>query len=271
MLRNISLAWLTLGDTDALTLVQAAAAAGFGHVGLKVIPNAGSAAPPLTGNTKLLREIKRTLSNEGISVLEMGGVWFTPNIQPGGLKQALETGRELGAKFVIAAAADDCRTRLMENIASMCELAEPIGLKVAIEFIPYSSIASLKDACQAVSAIGWSNCGIVVDALHLARSQTPASELAAVPAQCVYLSHLCDAPRIAPPDLRGESRTRRLLPGMGELPLFDLLDGLPVHVPIEIEAPCAAVAHLPPIERARQVAAATTRFFEAYEGAKQSR
>ena len=267
MLRALSLAWLTVGETDALTLVRAAAESGFGRIGLKVIPNPGSVAQPLAENAPMVAKIRRALSEEGISVLEMGGVWFTPSLDPRQLKPSLEVGAQLGARFVIAAAGDDCRERLTRNIASMCELAEPFGLKVAIEFIAYSPIATLKDACEVSAAIGHPGCGIVIDALHLARSGTRISEIASVPPGSIHLAHLCDAPRVPPADLRAESRAQRLPPGAGELPLFAFMDALPPELPLEVEAPCASLAQLHPIERARRVAAATRNFLESYRAA----
>ena len=135
MLRKLSLAWLSVGETDPVTLISAAAAAGFGRVGLKVVPNAGSAVPPLAGNAPLIRDTRRALAAEGIEALEMGGVWFGPGLDPRQLVPSLEAGAELGARYVIAAAGDECRQRLVANIASLCALAAPFGVKVAIEFI----------------------------------------------------------------------------------------------------------------------------------------
>ena len=60
-----------------------------------------------------------------------------------------------------------------------------------------------------------------------------------------------------PEELRRESRTARLLPGEGELPLDALLDALPPDVAISVEAPSARDAHLPAAERARRALAAT--------------
>lgn len=262
MLRKLSLAWLSVGETDPVTLISAAAAAGFGRVGLKVVPNAGSAVPPLAGNAPLIRDTRRALAAEGIEALEMGGVWFGPGLDPRQLVPSLEAGAELGARYVIAAAGDECRQRLVANIASLCALAAPFGVKVAIEFIAYSPIATLQDALDAAAATGHADCGVVVDALHLARSGTPLAALASAPPGSICLAHLCDAPRAAPADLRVESRTQRLLPGEGELALSDFIDAVPPGVAFEVEAPCAALASLDPIERALRVAAATRRFLE---------
>ena len=51
---------------------------------------------------------------------------------------------------------------------------------------------------------------------------------------------LCDAPAQAPDDLVAEARTRRLLPGAGELDLAALLDALPAGLAYGVEVPLAS-------------------------------
>jgi len=111
--------------------------------------------------------------------------------------------------------------------------------------------------------------GVLVDALHLCRSGGSPADVAplarANPRRYPYLQ-LCDAPLVAPAGgergLYAEAVAGRLAPGEGELPLRELLDAMPAGVPLSIETPVAAIAHLPPVERARHAMAATRRLLE---------
>ena len=62
-----------------------------------------------------------------------------------------------------------------------------------------------------------------------------------MPARLLPLVHFFDARApdfsLPPEELRRESRTARLLPGEGELPLDALLDALPPDVAVSVEAP----------------------------------
>jgi nucleoid-associated protein YgaU len=74
---------------------------------------------------------------------------------------------------------------------------------------------------------------------------------------------LCDAPLRSPvsiDDKTIEARTARLLPGLGQLPLTDLLAHLPANITLAVEAPTVALLDLPFNEQARIVRDQTIRF-----------
>lgn len=263
-LSQTSLAWLTLGETGPLSLIRSAHEAGFGRVGLKVVPNPGSTMPPIVGNRPLMNEIKSTLAETDISVVEMGGVWISPDFDPAAFDEALETGRELGAQFAIAAGSDPVQSRLVDHLAALTERAERVGLRIAIEFISFSTIPDLRSAYRLSRCVGQAGCGILVDVLHLARSGGTCADISSVPRSSIFLAHLCDAPLPPPPDLRKESRQDRLLPGQGQLPLLAFLDALPADVPLEIEAPVSAHRSLSKQEVAMRTAEATIQLYSSH-------
>ena len=94
--------------------------------------------------------------------------------------------------------------------------------------------------------------GVLVDALHLARSGGTPAAVAALPPERIAYMQLCDAPAKAPPleDLAHESRNYRLPPGEGELPLDELFDALPDDIPISVEVPRSVDAGRTTRERA---------------------
>ena len=101
------------------------------------------------------------------------------------------------------------------------------------------------------------NASVLIDALHFSRSGGLPAHVAQVDPSLLQYAQICDAGPDMPgptdtPALIREARTGRLLPGEGVLPLRELVAALPDTVPLAVEAPCRATAHLPAVERARR-------------------
>jgi sugar phosphate isomerase/epimerase len=95
-------------------------------------------------------------------------------------------------------------------------------------------VRTLPEALAIVMAADRPNGGILVDALHLARSGGQPDDLADVPPALLPYLQLADAPTDAPDDLYEEAVHGRLLPGDGQLPLAALLAAVP-GVPVSLE------------------------------------
>ncbi len=256
----VSLAALTILDAGPAGQIRAAAEAGFEAVGLRLNPFVAS-DPEIVGHAERESEIRRLLAATGLGVMEIGvfpiGAAF--DIEP--LKPVLAFSAEIGARFIVCPVEDEDRNRRCAAFACLCDAASPYGLRVLAEFNPYSAMPRLADAQALVAATARSNGALCIDALHLSRSGGEPADLATIPPALMPLVHFCDAraPDFSKPpeELRRESRTARLLPGEGELPLDDLLAALPPNVVVSVEAPTSRDAHLPAAERARLALAAT--------------
>ena len=159
---------------------------------------------------------------------------------------------------------------MTDNLGRLAETAAQFELGLALELMPYTALNSLEKASRLVTGCKRANVGLLIDALHLARSGgTPEDVAGLPPGQIAYLQ-LCDAPQHRPADLplRVESLNNRLYPGEGELPLVALLDALPPGIVIDVETPVAADRHLPADQRAAKAAAATRRLVHAWSGQK---
>jgi sugar phosphate isomerase/epimerase len=91
-----------------------------------------------------------------------------------------------------------------------------------------------------VSEVGDPDAGVLIDALHLARTGGVPADVAALPPNLVRSVQLCDGPAASPRtvgEIVAEARGKRLPPGAGELPLSDLLQAVPNDVALSIEAP----------------------------------
>ena len=260
MVRPISLAHLTLLDATPLELIDAAAAAGFSHVGLRIVPPVPDPAwPCIVGDVRAERAIKQRLSDAGVELLDVEAFWLGPETRVQDWEAALALGARLGARYLVVICDDPDPARAIDNFAKLCALAGGLGLKPALEFIPYTHVTRLADALQIVQSAGAPNAGLLIDLLHLSRSGGTTAQLGSVPAELVHFAHVCDAPAAIPPTtdaLRREARGDRLYPGEGALPVRDFLAALPGGVPVAIEAPNVRHAHLTFAERAQRARAA---------------
>jgi sugar phosphate isomerase/epimerase len=264
---RLSLAHLTIEAADPVALIEAAAAAGFDAVGLRVISAPGAPPRPLVaGDPALIDRVQAALAATGLEVLQVNSFWITPDTTDSDFAPVLETAARLQAGSVLVVISDPDRQRAADRFAACCAAAEPLGIGIALEFQSYSPVRTVAQALRLIETGGFGNAGLVVDALHLDRGGGSPADVAAVPPERLRFVQLCDAPaqRPAPEALRREARAARLYPGEGELPLFELMDALPRGVPLDLEVPCERAAHLPPVEQARLAAEATRRFLDAY-------
>ena len=252
---DLALAPLTVGRPPAEELATAAAAAGFGRVGLTLrLPDGGRARE--LDDPRSRRRLRSHLDDLGLRVLDAGVLVVAPDA--GSDDALVEAAAELGADRLVALVRDGHLPRAAERLAAACATAAAAGLRVGVEPMPYSACRTLADARALVAAAGAPGAGVVVDVLHLFRSGGTAADLSGLGAAEVALLQLCDARAAAPPPsrLREEALGDRCYPGLGQLPLREVLAALPDGVPVTVEAPVAADAGRTPADRARSAAAA---------------
>ena len=132
------LAYLTVAGAAPIEHIEAAAAAGYGNVGLRVVAPLGLTLPhAIIGNAPLVGAIRTACRNTGVRVYDLDALTLAASTDMRQLHAAVEVGAELGAEIV----------RLV-----------------------------VEDACAFVAAAGRSNGGVCLDVLHLSRSgATPAA------------------------------------------------------------------------------------------------
>lgn len=145
--------------------------------------------------------------------------------------------------------------------ASLCDRAAAHGLRVALEFVPYTDIPDVVTADAIVAAAGRPNGGLCVDSWHFYRGRPDLTALAAVRADRIFMIQVNDGPlRPEHPNRRHDAIHNRRLPGEGE---FDLLawlramdrPGLASTVSVEVYSD--ALAGLEPAAAASQAYDAT--------------
>ncbi|HXF55110.1 MAG TPA: sugar phosphate isomerase/epimerase [Hyphomicrobiaceae bacterium] len=237
----LSVAHLSELEVPPADLIEYAARAGFASIGLRINPaQPGGIAYPLA--TKAERaEVRRRIAATGVSVLYIEMVGLSETTRIADYRAMLETGAEIGASRV-AVGGDSANFQVVaERMAEMCDLARPHGIAVDIEFMPFRPVRTFADAVEVVRRADRPNAHILVDALHVFRSGSSLDDIAKADPAFLGTFQICDAPREAPPpaELAMEARTRRMLPGHGNLPLWPLIDALPADMPVGVELPVA--------------------------------
>jgi sugar phosphate isomerase/epimerase len=267
---DFSLAHLTVLSLPPPQVVEVAARTGYRYVGLRLLAVTPTPGYPLMDDKAAMRETKARMADSGIGVLDIELVRLTPETDVASLTPFLEAGAELGARYVLTAAYDPDRGRLIERYAALCRLAAPFGLNVILEFFPWTVVPNLSNAVHVVRAAGQPNSNILVDVLHFDRSNSTLDELERVPAELLPFVHLADAPAEKPTTTEGlifTARSERLPPGEGGIDIAGILNHMPSGIPVALEVPMATLtSEVGPEEVARRVRKAAARVLAGVQG-----
>jgi sugar phosphate isomerase/epimerase/4-hydroxyphenylpyruvate dioxygenase-like putative hemolysin len=264
---DYSLAHLTALSLSPPELVEAAAEAGYRYVGLR-LTRVTPQEPhyPLATDPALMRTTKVRLAATGIEVLDIELARISPDEDPRDFLRFLDAGAELGARHVIAQLPDPDRARKIDRFAQLCELAQPLGLTVDLEFPSWTETPDLREAVRVLRGADQPNAGILIDLLHFARSGSSVADLRQVPPEWFHFAHVCDAPPGVPATNEGlihTARFERLFPGEGGIDVHGILDALPPGLPYALEIPRATlVAQVGGKEHARLAIAAARDYLD---------
>ncbi len=170
-------------------------------------------------------------------------------------------GAEAVAGVVMAPEMD--RAAAVKGLAHLGKMGADRGLKVCIEWLPWTALDTIKSAWELVQEAGGDNIGLVFDTWHWLRQPGgPDPEtLRQIPGDRIHCVQLDDAPAQGTgEDQMMESMTNRLLPGEGDvdwketLSLLDAIGADPIWAP---EVFNVGLMGEGPLEMARKTRAAT--------------
>jgi sugar phosphate isomerase/epimerase len=243
---SFSLAALTVLELAPPALIDVAAACGYQHVGIRLLPaTPGGLAYPLMEDEAALKETLIHLDATGITVADLEVVALRPETEIAPFSAFFETGARLGAKHILVAAYDPDLDRFRDRYAAFCDAAAPYGLTADLEFMPWTYVPDLVTARGVVAQIGRPNAGVLVDALHFDRSGSSIADLAHVPTTCLHYWQLCDGPAERPAtteEMIHAARYERMFPGEGGIDLVALKRAMPADITVSIEVPTAELA-----------------------------
>ncbi|MEZ5448838.1 MAG: sugar phosphate isomerase/epimerase [Thiolinea sp.] len=253
---RFSLSYLTVLEATPPEAVRIAAACGYDFVGFRITP-AGSEPPfPLLTDNRLLRETKAALADTGVQVADIEIVRINADFDAQSTLPFLERCAELEARHILVAGDDADLQRTAGHFAEFCELAAQYRLTADLEPMPWTGVKHVRDALQVLELAGHDNGYILLDALHVARSDSSYADIAAIdPARINYVQ-FCDAPQLANPSVEQlihTARDERRLPGQGDIDLAGFLRVIPKDKVLAVEVPRKAEsATLPALHRARE-------------------
>jgi sugar phosphate isomerase/epimerase len=149
-----------------------------------------------------------------------------------GRRQFFEAAAVLGADTLVAVhltGGSVDRAFATDAFGTLCDDAAAHGLRVALEFMPFSGLPDLAAGWAVVEGAGRSNGGLVFDVCHFVRSGGGADLLRSIPADRIFSIQLADGPAVAPADLVDEAMFHRAPPGEGEMGVAAILAGLAEH------------------------------------------
>jgi sugar phosphate isomerase/epimerase len=225
-------------------------------------PACGVWFDPATWTDATTSEVRRRFDDTGLIALDLEPIIPAPDTPDHG-ERVLEAAAAIGAQHVLFTSRLPDLSATADRFAQLCQVAEPLGVRLVCEFLPIFPLRSLAMALEVVAPHDPSVAGVLIDNLHLSRSGGSIADLAGIdPARLPYLQ-IADAPAqvpIEPMALLDEAINGRLLPGDGALPIDELLAAVP-EVPLSFEVRSRALrdGFTDPVERARHLLAVADR------------
>lgn len=267
--RLLSTAPLTLSHLGPVDFMRTAARAGFRHATVRTLGGGPLAQPEamtsLIRTHQEVREVKAAMAEEGISAHEIEVASVDAGVHIPDFQRGLDWAAELGGRYLVTVTSDTDKARRLDNITALAALAEPMGIRLVVEFIPWYPIATLAEGVELATGVGH-GMGVLVDALHLFRSGAVAADLAGLDPDLFPYVQLCDAPGgvFDVEEMRRQSLEERLDPGAGELDLVGVLRALPKGIPVNVEVPhVTRVAKIGSVAHALSVREHTERLLAA--------
>jgi sugar phosphate isomerase/epimerase len=175
-------------------------------------------------------EMKRILDGHGITHVEVEWLldWFTTDQRRAASDETrallLDAAEALRARHIkIGDLGNDCADvpRMAEEFGTLCGQAAQRGTNVLFEMLPaaFSRAPSLDQVLSICRESGAKNGGIMLDNLHLQRTDTSPAQIARIPRDMPLGVEINDGMLATPVNFPDSVVNKRLLPGDGE---FDI-------------------------------------------------
>ncbi len=240
----VSLAAGTVLDATPEQTIHVAARAGYDGVGLRL--------DPATVTPRQAQRLADQIDANGLALLDVEVVRLEPRQSIDSQLRLLELAHLIGSRFLLTVSEHPDLRATELALGRLYEAAAGSGVRVAVEFMRFTGIHSLRDALAVLERVAPADQAVVVvDALHLHRGGETPSDVASAPAHRIGYLQLCDAAELEPEELATEARHHRLAPGQGILPLRQLVNAAPPGTPVSVEVQSDRLyADMEPAQRA---------------------
>lgn len=251
-------------DVPPIELIGIAAGLGCSAVTIFThVPDAARGRFPLVTQADLPL-LQPALAEAGVSVCNLEVFPLDRDDAPDRFDAALALGAALGAARATAHVHDADFAAAVRRFGDFCDRAAAYGLIAGLEFNGFSAVWDLPAALAIVEAAGRANGEIVLDMLHLVRSDGTAADVERAQGRIGY-AQICDGPLLMAEEGRWREAIReRMLPGAGEFPLAAIVGALAPGSWIDVEVPQTAAmkAGVSALDRARAAVEASSRVLE---------
>jgi sugar phosphate isomerase/epimerase len=128
---------------------------------------------------------------------------------------------------------------LAERLDELAVRAGPVGLRLAVEFVPWGHLADVGDAWDVVRRCPSPLVGVNFDFWHHLAGRADADMVRRVPGDRIHSVHYTDGiPDLTEPDPLRRTMRQRKLPGAGAFPMVEtirLLDEIGADLPFTVE------------------------------------
>ena len=207
-------------------ILEAARGAGYRAVGLDIY-NVGAWCRE--GGS--IDHLAALLASMDLSCTDVSPLVISPDA-----RQTIEACRDL-ARLAGATSAKSCVVAFGPDLASAsdpeavaalnscADILGRVGVKVALEYLPYSPLNTVDEAIGLCERLGWERAGLCVDTWHteIGEQMTAFRELRA---EQIALVQVSDAKLPLGATVIESSRRRRRMPGLGDLRLVEMLGHL---------------------------------------------
>ena len=253
---------MTSPEAEFEDRVAAAAAAGYGGIGLRPRHRERAHATGLSD-----AGMRAVLADHGVQVLEIEVLSGWGSDEEGQRRarehedQIYQLVDAVGGRHLTVTGAGLVGPieRAAERFAGVCDRAAEHGLRVALEFLPWTEVPDADHARAIVELAARPNGGIMVDSWHHYRGAASDAQLRAIPPELVVAIQFDDG-RLEGEGTLLEQTYERLMPGAGEFDLVrfvQVLAGSGVHGPLCVEVISARTRELPAADVAAEAADAT--------------
>jgi sugar phosphate isomerase/epimerase len=179
-------------------------------------------------------EARRMVTDAGIEVpvLEALSQWSggPSEQQQQELDQLLELADTFGASMLMACVLEPAAdlSAAADGLALACDAAAAQGLRVCLEFLPWTAVPTLQTGWELIQRSGASNSGLILDAWHWHRQPggRDVDLLRSIPGERIHYVQLCDAGPTPGPDPMAECMSSRLPTGEGVVDFAEFLDAI---------------------------------------------
>jgi sugar phosphate isomerase/epimerase len=207
---------------DLTAMCKAAAAAGYEWITLDK-----ASIAYYTEHDGTLATLKAEIERNSLKMLGLQDLTINDDVAAveADTRKLVETASALGARYLQAGITAPLGDKVVEATRAANRICRDAGLDIAMEFLPFLPLASIRQTIDTLDAAGMTGRNIVVDTWHFFNGPDGKAadggwaELARIPVERIAFVQFNDHPPLESDDLLSETIERRVMPGEG---VFDL-------------------------------------------------